>query len=389
MTGALPIRTGRARRGPCGSRASLGIGGAAGLALLVAGCAGARPEPLANVRPAAPAERVAAVVDASYVGVEGNPVGGIPTFRSVGAALAAAPPHAAESYRVRVRAGRYPERVSIERPDVHLLGDGAGRTVLTHSLASGHVRPDGAPYGTRGSYTLRVAAPGFRLEGMRVENAFDYPANAALPEGDPGKVTAAQAVAVLLDRGSDRAAFRDCAISGYQDTLFADAGRAHFLRCTILGHVDFVFGAGQAVFEESDIVSRDRGSRTNGYIAAPSTLLSSPHGFLFLRSRLRKEHPGMAAGSVALGRPWHPGGDPQAVGSTVFIDCHMDDHISAAGWAPMSGFPAEEARFFEHGSSGPGAIASESRRRLPDAAVPYHVAEQVLRGWRAFPEETP
>ena len=40
----------------------------------------------------------------------------------------------------------------------------------------------------------------------------------------------------------------------------------------IAGSVDFIFGAGQAVFDECEIVSRDRGSRTNnGYVTAPST----------------------------------------------------------------------------------------------------------------------
>ena len=56
------------------------------------------------------------------------------------------------------------------------------------------------------------------------------------------------------------------------------------------GHVDFIFGAGQAVFDDCDIVSRDRGSKTNnGYIAAPSTKGDQPFGFLFVGSRLKKE----------------------------------------------------------------------------------------------------
>lgn len=93
-----------------------------------------------------------------------------------------------------------------------------------------------------------------------MENAFDYPANAARPAGDPARVEGSQAVAVLVDRGSDRAAFRDCRLSGHQDTLFADSGRQLYLRCEILGSVDFVFGAG--LFEH--------GSRGPGAVAAPS-----------------------------------------------------------------------------------------------------------------------
>ena len=66
-------------------------------------------------------------------------------------------------------------------------------------------------------------------------------------------------------------------ITGYQDTLFPNAGRHYFHGCTISGHVDFIFGAGQAVFDDCDIVSRDRrDASNNGYIAAPSTAMRRP-----------------------------------------------------------------------------------------------------------------
>ena len=254
--------------------------------------------------------------------------------------------------------------------------------------------PGGWTYGTRGSWTLRVAAPGFRLERMTVENAFDYMGNQAKPEGDTSKVSGAQAVAVMLDEGSDRAAFRDCVIAGHQDTLFPNAGRSHFLRCAVLGSVDFIFGAGTALFEDSDIVSRDRGSRTNnGYVTAPSTPLSRPYGLVFLRSRLKKETPAVAPASVALGRPWHPSGNPAAVGSAVFIDTWMDDHVK--GWDSMNSTDAaghrvtnrpEDARFFEFGSTGPGAMAGTARRRLSEAeARGTYAPARVLDGWTPAP----
>src|SRR5207237_2916432 len=136
-------------------------------------------------------------------------------------------------------------------------------------------------------------------------------------------------------------------ITGYQDTLFPNSGRAYFSRCEIWGHVDFIFGAGQAVFDDCDIVSRDRGSPTNnGYVTAPSTDVDQPYGFVFIRSRLRKERPTMAAGSVTLGRPWHPFANLRAVGSAVFIDCWMDDHIGAKGWDRMSSVDSTGTRIW-------------------------------------------
>jgi len=39
------------------------------------------------------------------------------------------------------------------------------------------------------------------------------------------------------------------------NTFFANAGRHYFHRCVIAGHVDFIFGAGQVVFDDCDIVN--------------------------------------------------------------------------------------------------------------------------------------
>jgi pectinesterase len=345
----------------------------------------------------APTQRADAVVSWRYEGADGAMQhDSARWYRTLGAALADAPMQAgAEPYVILLRAGRYREKLSVTAPNVHFIGEGRDRTVLTYDAAAGHRSPGGWPYGTRGSFTLRIAAPGFRMEGMTVENTFDLPANAAKPDSDSTKVSGTQAVALMLDEGSDQAVFRDCAITGYQDTLFPNAGRAYFNRCTISGTVDFIFGWGRAVFDDCDIVSRDRGSATNnGYITAPSTHVGNPYGFVFVRSRLKKETPGMAPNSVTLGRPWHPSGRPDAIGSAVFIDTWMDDHIGATGWSPMNSTDAAgnrvenqpgDARFFEYGSTGPGAVASPSRRVLtPEQAAAYDVV-RVLDGWDPRP----
>ena len=337
------------------------------------------------------AQAPAAVVDARHTGTEGARVDGVPAYRTIAAALEAAPADGGEAFVIAVRDGRYREKLSIDRPNVHLVGESRDGTVLTYDVAAGHRGPGGLPYGTRGSWTLRVAAPGFRLERMTVENGFDFMANAAKAEGDSTKLRGTQAVAVMLDEGSDRAVFRDCRLAGHQDTLFPNAGHAYFHGCEILGSVDFIFGAGRAVFEDCDIVSRDRGSATNnGYVTAPSTLISQPYGFVFIRSRLKKERPSMAPNSVTLGRPWHPSGRPDAIGSAVFIDTWMDDHVGAAGWSPMTSTDAAgnrvehqpaDARFYEHGSTGPGAVASPTRRVLTAEQAADYAIVRVLDGW--------
>jgi pectinesterase len=336
------------------------------------------------------AQRWTAVVDAGFAGQDGARVAGAPTYRTLGAALARLPASGPAS--VYLRDGRYREKLVVRRPRVTLVGQSRDGVVLTWEDASGMPRAGGGTLGTFGSYTLRVAAPDFRAEHLTIENAFDYLANARKASDDPTKLQAAQAVALALDSASDRASFEDVRVTGHQDTLYPNAGRAYFHRCEIAGSVDFIFGAGVAVFDDCDVVSRDRGSPTNnGYVAAPSTPLRNAYGFLFVKSRLKKETPAMAPNSVVLGRPWHAGGDPQAVGSAVFVDCWMDDHVGARRWDRMrmgsdsagNAVWAEPgaSRFYEYHSTGPGAVAGPRRLQLTDADAARYTVERVLDGW--------
>lgn len=333
-----------------------------------------------------------AVVDAGYRGKPGAKLAGVPCYPSLSQALAAAPP-GETPWRIFMRKGRYHEKVTIDRANLHLRGESREEAILSFDDCSGTPAPGGSTLGTRGSATLTIRAPGFSAEHITIENCFDYPANALRAENDPAKIAHPQAVAVMISAGGDRISFADCVISGFQDTLFPDAGRSLFSRCCILGHVDFIFGAGQALFEECEIVSRDRpGKNPSGYITAPSTSAAYPYGFLFIACRLLKQGPGVTAGSVRLGRPWHPQGDLTVSGSAVFLNCWMDDHIGPEGYAAIGStdssgkklsFEIEpDSRFFEFGSSGPGAPASPARPRLTAEAAAWYTRDQLLRGWK-------
>ncbi|BBM73776.1 pectinesterase family protein [Rhodothermus marinus] len=337
----------------------------------------------------------AAVVDPAYVGPEGARVDGVRRYRTIGRALADVPADNDAPYVIFVRRGRYHEKLSIDRPFVYLIGEDRETTVLSYDDVAGGPctdsplrrallarwqaenrsaqprQPDRC--GTRGSFTLRIAAPAVRVAHLTVENAFDYPAY-------QDSLRDLQAVAVLVDREADRTVFYDCVIRGYQDTLFVEGNRSYFRNCTILGHVDFIFGGGTAVFEACDLISRDRGRPNNGYVVAPSTPRSRPYGLIFYRCRLLKESPAMAPASVWLGRPWHPSNQPGLVSSNaVFLHCYMDDHIRPEGWTEMHGVDPMGERLFEYGSSGPGA--HPDRPRLTAAEAVLYAPVHVLAGW--------
>ena len=88
-----------------------------------------------------------------------------------------------------------------------------------------------------------------------------------------------------------------------------------------------------------------------------------------------------APNTVFLGRPWHPGSDPQAIGSCVFMHCELGEHIREDGWKRhMGNFLSKNARLYEFENRGPGAVAHEDRRQLTAEEAAEYTIERVL-GW--------
>jgi pectinesterase len=342
------------------------------LLLLAAACSSGPP-----VEAPVPLPAHDAVVDVKFLGRDGDVVRGSHTYHTIGAALAAAPDAGQTPHVIYVRNGRYHEKLSVDKPMITLLGENRDSTVLTFDATADTPQPGGGTLGTRGSFTLRITAPDFRAEHITIENAFDYLANAKKPATSPTKVKNTQAVALHLDTGSNRAVFVDCRLAGWQDTLYANAGRAYFTDTIILGTTDFIFGAGIAVFEDCDIISR-----AGGFVVAPSTPPLQRYGFVFVGSHLRRESNLVKVGSVALGRPWHPSSNPDVSPNAVFIDCDMDDHIAASGWTSMGGYEPSTARFFEYKNHGVGAVKDPARRILTEDEARHYAVREVLGGWQ-------
>jgi pectinesterase len=341
-----------------------------------------------------------AIVDINYKGNAGEIVDGIKTYSSISRVLSDVPETNTVPFIIFVKNGRYYEKIEVRKPFISFIGEKSDKTIIYHDTASGTKKPDGSTFTTWGSATLTIARNNFYAENITIENSFDFPNNEKKEDNDPTKLADKQAVAVKTEYGSDKVVFKNCRILGYQDTLFANYGRQYYKDCYIGGHVDFIFGSGQAIFDKCEIISRDRSKIPNGYIVAPSTDISQKYGFTFINCKLKKEFDDMEKGSVYLGRPWHPTtrfegdvrkADIDAVGASVFINCFMDDHIAVDGWTSMHGkdkdgnqinfFPDKDARFFEYGSTGPGAILNDSRKQLSSKEVNEYTIEKIFDGW--------
>lgn len=329
--------------------------------------------------------------------VSSTPLSG--EFGSINQALQKAPQDQSP-YTIYIKNGVYHERIDVERPNVHWLGQSRDGTIIAADTAAGYLKPDGKKWGTYGSSTVKINAPDFTAQSLTIRNDFDFPANAVKKEADPSKLNDTQAVALLLAEHSDRSAFYDVSLIGYQDTLYAQSGRSYFKKSRISGTIDFIFGGGTALFDDSDIVARARHDIQPplGYITAPSTLSQQHYGLVFLNSRLVKENAAVPAHSYGLGRPWHPTttfpdgryANPQAVGESVFINCSMDDHIY--GWDKMSGkdkqgnkiwfYPDKDARFMEFHSRGQGAAIDANRHQLNAEQAKSYTASHMFGDWK-------
>lgn len=234
---------------------------------------------------------------------------------------------------IHIKPGTYRELIYVQREKrfFHLAGENPATTVITYDLYAGLTNFDGKPIGTFRTPTALIDADDFTAENITFENS----------AGAVG-----QALAIRAD--GDRAAFRHCRFLGWQDTMLLNRGRQYFENCTICGHVDFIFGAATAWFEECHI--RCLG---DGYITAASTPADQAYGFVFSNCTITGDKPETR---TYLGRPW------RLQASTIFLNTEMSEVVRPEGWNDWKKPEAHRtARYAEYDSTGPG---SDSRQRV-------------------------
>lgn len=202
-------------------------------------------------------------------------------------AIAKAQPHT----QILLQAGVYRCKAEIDTPYLSLVGatgNPADVAIVWDDYAK---RPDeqGVELNTFRTYTLAVCAPHVRFAHLTV-------ANTAGRSPQKGQEVA---LSVL---GDDFRA-ENCRLVSEQDTLFCGPlppdlieryngflkdklrigtpCRQKYIRCTVCGTVDFVFGCGDCLFEQCTFISAEDG-RT-GFVAAPAHTLQQQVGFVFHR----------------------------------------------------------------------------------------------------------
>lgn len=249
------------------------------------------------------------------------------TYTTISAALAAVP---ASGGMIQIRPGVYHEKLDITQSNVGLLGIGgdASQVVITNNDFAARNNPaTGKPFGTSGSSTVTVSGSNFYAANLTIQNTADYEA--------PGLEANAQAVA-LLSRG-DRAVYRAVRLLGGQDTLYVtNDQRAYFDNCYVEGYVDYIFGNGKAVFDNSIVKTKIHGDLAGeATITAQSRASTAEdNGFVFNNTQLLFDSPYMS--NVWLGRPWG------THATTYFLHTKLGSQVRDAGWIEFIPLPLSD-----------------------------------------------
>ncbi|KAL1809374.1 hypothetical protein ACET3Z_026364 [Daucus carota] len=258
-------------------------------------------------------------------------------YKTVGAAVAAAPQGSSKRYVIRIKAGVYKENVEVskKKKNIMFLGDGRANTIITGSRSV----KDGSTTFT--SATVAAVGEKFLARDITFQNT-----------AGPSKH---QAVALRV--GSDFSAFYQCDILAYQDTLYVHSNRQFFINCLISGTVDFIFGNAAVVLQDCDIHARrpDSGQK-NMLTAQGRTDPNQNTGIVIQKCRIGATSdlkPVQGSFPTYLGRPW------KEYSRTVIMQSSITDVIRPAGWFEWNGnFALNTLYYGEYQNTGAGAGTS-------------------------------
>ncbi|MBA0763438.1 hypothetical protein Gotri_012878 [Gossypium trilobum] len=257
-------------------------------------------------------------------------------FKTIAEALAAAPKNSINRHIIYIKAGIYDEYITVDKQYTNILifGDGPRRTIVAGRKGV----KDGGGITTWQTATFSAIGNGFIAKSMGFQN------NAG-PEKH-------QAVALRIQ--SDKSAFFNCRMDGYQDTLYNHANRQFFRNCVISGTVDFIFGDSPTVIQNSLlIVRRPMEGQSNMVTAQGKTRIDENTGTVIQNCRIVPEQKlfiDRFKFPTYLGRPWKP------YSTTIIMESTLGDFIRREGWMPFATQNHEDTLYYaEYNNRGPGA----------------------------------
>ena len=261
-------------------------------------------------------------------------------YTTVQSAIDAVPENLKSPWLIFVKNGSYEEQVIIpqNKPFIHLIGQDKERTIIHLKLNVGG-KPDAntkdLAYWHYSVHNPKSAVSHF--EGAVVNiNASDFYSENISYVNDWGLEAQNGPQALALKTKADRIAFYNCKFRSFQDTWMTttrDADRHYVKECWLEGAVDYFYGGGNALVEESTLYN----VRSGSVIVAPCHE-SVKYGYVF-RNCVIDGNEQAADGKLKLGRPWH--NSPKA----VYINTLVKIPLAPEGWTNMGTIPALFAEY--------------------------------------------
>ncbi|RHZ51688.1 hypothetical protein CDV55_102756 [Aspergillus turcosus] len=276
-------------------------------------------------------------------------VGSSGTYSTIGAALIALDSSTSDAC-IYIAAGTYNEQLTITYPGkLTMYGETTDTgsyknnvVTITHTISS----PEAGTLDL--SATVNVKSALFKMYNINVVNGY-------------GK--GSQAVALVAN--ADQLGFYGCSFTGYQDTLYAKAGRA----------VDYIFGDASAWFGECDIVSNGPGAITamSRTTSDETTWYAIDHCNVYGKSGLN------LAGQVYLGRPW------RVLARVIYQNSELSNIINANGWTTMAA--GATPLYYEYNDKGAG---SDTSQRQYESSISAAVTKDTVlgSGWNSWIDTT-
>lgn len=227
---------------------------------------------------------------------------------------------------------------------------------------------------------LTSEAKGFKAENIIFENSFNkYVTNEELEDG-VALSAAAGGSSISVERtksldvtsrpATERAAamaieadnieFNKCSFLSSQDTLYTGGAalNQYYKDCFIEGNTDYIYGDGDAVFDNCTLNFAGYSDTANGGHITAATSKTAPYGYLFRDCTVTATST-MQQTAGDFGRPWNQ------LAKVKFLDTKLQNSsmITAAGWTDMSGASPEKANYYEYNTTSNGVPVDTSTRR--------------------------
>ena len=259
---------------------------------------------------------------------------------SVQAAINAAPANSTRPYLIFIKNGVYDELVDIpaEKTYIHLIGQDAKSTIIRHTMHCGGKDSQQFEYSVNNPQSENYKhhavmdnwGSNFYMENITLENSW-------------GTRQQAGPQALAIRTFADRMAFYNCRFLSFQDTWFTttnDTDRHYIKNCYLEGAVDYIYGSGDILAEETTFYN----VRSGSIITAPCHT-KARYGYAFLNCIVDGNQKA-ADGKLKLGRPWH--NNPV----NVWINTKMLIPVAPEGWTDMGTIPYLFAEYRSHDNQG-------------------------------------